>query len=76
MRSPMLTKYGFRIRTRIGFVVDHLMIVGRDALEARQKLRQIYRDCEILECVCHRDGVRTPIPNDENRVVQLAGFAD
>lgn len=53
MQSPTLTKYGFRIRTRVGFVVDKLMIHGRDHDDAQRKLRQIYRDCEILECVAH-----------------------
>jgi hypothetical protein len=28
--------------------VDNLLIPGRDAAEAERKLRQIYRDCEIL----------------------------
>lgn len=50
MNPPMLTKYGFRIRTRIGLVVDKLTIQGRDHDEAQRKLRQMYRDCEILEC--------------------------
>lgn len=57
MQSPILTKYGFRIRTRVGFVVDKLMIPGRDHDEAQRKLRQIYRDCEILECVAHNGAV-------------------
>jgi hypothetical protein len=48
MRAPLLMKYGFRIRTRVGLVVDNLLIPGRDAAEAERKLRQIYRDCEIL----------------------------
>lgn len=54
MRPPMITKYGFRIRTRVGLVVENLMIHGRDEGDAKEKLRQIYRDCEILECVCHQ----------------------
>lgn len=58
MRPPMITKYGFRIRTRVGLVVDNLMIHGRDESEAKEKLRQIYRDCEILECVCHQGVAR------------------
>ena len=66
MRSPPTTKYGFRIRTRVGLILDKLMIPGRDVEDAQRKLRQIYRDCEILECVCHRDGVSTP----------MAGFED
>lgn len=70
MHPPALTKYGFRIRTRIGLVVDNLMIHGRDEDEAQRKLRQMYRDCEILECVCHRGTVRTPVPSFE-RVIDL-----
>ncbi len=69
MRSPIVTKYGFRIRTRVGLVLDKLMIPGRDAGEARQKLRQIYRDCEILECTCHCNGVRTQVASDESAAV-------
>ena len=66
MHPPILTKYGFRIRTRVGLVIDRLMIHGRDEGEAQRKLRQIYRDCEILECVCHRGGVRTPVGSFED----------
>lgn len=68
MQAPAVTKYGFRIRTRIGMVVDNLMIPGRDEVEARRKLRQIYRDCEILDCVCVRGTVRTPVTSFEDVV--------
>lgn len=44
-----MMKYGFKIRTRAGMVVDNLMIPGRDQAEAERKLQQIYRYCEILE---------------------------
>ncbi|HEY3433208.1 MAG TPA: hypothetical protein VGK09_11725 [Rhodocyclaceae bacterium] len=70
MNPPVLTKYAFRIRTRVGMVVDHLMIHGRDEAEAQRKLRQMYRDCEILECICHRGTVRTPVSSYE-RVIDL-----
>lgn len=43
------TKFGFRIRTRHGLVVEHLMIHGRDEADAERKLRQIYQHCEVLE---------------------------
>jgi hypothetical protein len=66
MISPVLTKYAFRIRTRIGLVVDNLMIHGHDEADAQRKLRQIYRDCEILGCVCHRGSMRTPPANFED----------
>ncbi len=61
MLRPVLTKYGFRIRTRVGLVMNNLMIHGNNPAEARRKLRQMYRDCEIIECVCYRDGVRTVV---------------
>ena len=38
--------------------------------EAQRKLRQMYRDCEILECICHRGTVRTPVSSYE-RVIDL-----
>lgn len=52
--APAFTKYGFRIRTRVGLVVDNLMIHGRDESDAQRKLQQMYLGCEILECTCHR----------------------
>lgn len=61
MLAPALTKYGFRIRTRVGLVVDKLLIHGRDEAEARRKLFQMYRDCEVIECICHTGGVRRPV---------------
>lgn len=70
MRPPMLIKYGFRIRTRVGLVVDNLMIHGRDEAEAQRKLRQMYRDCEVIECVCHHGAARTPAANYE-QVINL-----
>lgn len=72
MHPLALTKYAFRIRTRQGLVVDNLMIHGRDENEAQRKLRQMYRDCEIIECVCHRGGVRTPVANLEEVMSLIA----
>jgi hypothetical protein len=43
------TKYGFRIRTRHGLLVEHLSIHGRDEADAEKKLRQMYQHCEIIE---------------------------
>lgn len=43
------TRYGFRIRTRQGTIVDKLVIHGRDEADAEKKLRQIYRHCEVIE---------------------------
>jgi len=45
-----MNKYGFRIRTRSGGLVDNLQVQARDRAEAEGKIIQIYRHCEILEC--------------------------
>lgn len=71
MQPLALTKYGFRIRTRVGLVVDKLMIHGRDHEDAQRKLRQMYRDCEILECIAHHGSVRTPINASAESVLRM-----
>ena len=70
MQTPMLTKYGFRIRTRVGLVVDNLLIPGRDAAEAERKLRQIYRDCEILARSCKQPAAKA-VPASYEDVIAL-----
>jgi hypothetical protein len=61
--SSTTQKYGFRIRTRQGFMVEHLTIHGRDEAEAERKLRQIYQHCEILERRTMRPaGMRLAVP--------------
>jgi len=45
-----MNKYGFKIRTRGGSVVENLQVQARDRAEAEEKIRQIYHHCEILEC--------------------------
>jgi DNA-directed RNA polymerase specialized sigma54-like protein len=45
-----MNKYGFKIRTRSGSVVENLQVQARDRAEADHKLNQVYRNCEILEC--------------------------
>ena len=44
-----MKKFGFRIRTRGGSLVDNLTIQGRDQEEAERKLRQVYHHCVVLE---------------------------
>ena len=44
-----MTKFGFRIQTRGGSVVENLVIHGRDREEAERKLRQVYHHCTVLE---------------------------
>lgn len=47
--SAEMRKFGFRIRTRGGSLVENLTIQGRDREEAERKLRQVYHHCEVLE---------------------------
>lgn len=49
--ATRMIKYGFRIRTRSGTVVDNLVFAARDPAEAERTVMQIYHHCEILECV-------------------------
>jgi hypothetical protein len=70
MQAPLLKKYGFRIKTRVGLVVDNLLIPGRDAAEAERKLRQIYRDCEILDRSCQQP-IAKAVPASYEDVIAL-----
>ncbi|MCZ7563612.1 MAG: hypothetical protein M5U08_07170 [Burkholderiales bacterium] len=62
LHTSTTTKYAFRIRTRTGLVVDHLMIHGRDVADAERKLAQMYRQCEVLDC-----RPQTPAPAPSGR---------
>ena len=44
-----LAKFGFKIKTRNGLIVDNLLLQARDQEEAERRLRQMYMGCEILE---------------------------
>ncbi len=54
MTSSAIIKYGFRIRTRTGLIVNNLLIHGRDEVDAERKLRQMYQHCRILQCTVHQ----------------------
>ena len=59
--SSAITKYGFRIRTRSGLIVDNLLIHGRDEVDAERKLRQMYQHGNILQCTVHRPAKSTEL---------------
>ena len=65
MSSSAIIKYGFRIRTRGGLIVDNLLIHGKDEIDAERKLRQMYQHCRILECIVH-------IPNRSRELAAAA----
>lgn len=45
-----MVKFGFKIKTRGGMIVENLAIAARDRAEAERKVNQIYHHCEILDC--------------------------
>ena len=49
MAAGASTKYGFRIRTRQGLLVERLSLYSRDESDAEKKLRQMYQHCEIID---------------------------
>ena len=49
MTAAGMSKFGFRIRTRHGLIVENLVIQGRDENDAERKLRQMYMHCNILD---------------------------
>lgn len=43
-------RYGFNIRTKHGQRVDNIMIMAATQNDAERRLRQMYYQCEIVEC--------------------------
>ncbi len=45
-----MLKYNFSVTTRNGQRVDNIQIQGADLQDAERKLRQMYRQCEVMNC--------------------------
>ena len=45
-----MQKFGFKIETRTGTVVDNLTLLAEDQARAEARLRQMYHHCRVLEC--------------------------
>ena len=45
-----MLRYGFTIRTRMGQRVENVSIIAASQLDAERRLRQMYVQCEIMEC--------------------------
>jgi hypothetical protein len=45
-----MLKFDFSVQTRGGQKIESILIAGRDQQDAERKLRQMYRDCEVLRC--------------------------
>ena len=70
-----MNKFGFRIKTRGGMLVDNLQVTARDRAEAERKIAQIYQRCEVIECV----ELRSPVKDeafDLESAINLIGRED
>lgn len=45
-----MIRYGFQIKTRTGQPVDNISIVAATQDDAIRRLRQMYHNCEIVDC--------------------------
>ncbi len=45
-----MIRYGFNIRTKHGQRVDNIMIMAATQDDAERRLRQMYYQCQIVEC--------------------------
>jgi hypothetical protein len=45
-----MIRYGFNIKTRTGQRVENISIMAGSQADAERRLRQMYHQCEILEC--------------------------
>ena len=48
MTNQRAEKYGFRVRTRNGAVVERVLISADSEEDARAKLAQMYQKCDVL----------------------------
>ena len=46
-----MNKYEFNLRTRAGQRVEKIIIQALDRETAEKRLRQMYMQCEVLDCV-------------------------
>jgi hypothetical protein len=44
-----MLKFDFSVKTRDGQKVESIQIQGKDVVDAERKLRQMYRNCEIIQ---------------------------
>ncbi len=45
-----MIRYGFTIRTRMGQRIENVSIIAGSQKDAERRLRQMYIQCDILEC--------------------------
>jgi hypothetical protein len=50
MTRTIMTKFDFSVKTRDGSKIVSVVIAAADQEGAERRLRQMYRDCEVLSC--------------------------
>ncbi len=45
-----MIRFGFNIKTRMGQRVENISIMAGSQRDAERRLRQMYHQCEILDC--------------------------
>jgi len=50
MTRTIMTKFDFSVKTRDGSKIVSVVIAAADQEDAERRLRQMYRDCEVLSC--------------------------
>jgi hypothetical protein len=45
-----MIRYGFTIRTRMGQKIESVSIIAPTQKDAERRLRQMYIQCDVLEC--------------------------
>ncbi len=45
-----MTRFGFTIRTKHGQRVESIQIMAASLADAERRLRQMYMQCEVVEC--------------------------
>ena len=72
-----MIKFGFKVKTRNGVVLDNLQVAARDRDEAERNIRQIYHNCEIIESAELRPTIREDALDLESMIalINRAGAA-
>lgn len=73
MPPVSFAKYVFRIRASTGALVENLVIAGRNEADAVRKLQQMYRHCEIIECLVQKEEMRTAATTFEDVAGLISG---
>lgn len=70
-----MIRYGFNIRTRTGQRVDNILIMAASQNDAERRLRQMYMQCQIVECKEHSVPRRVDTLDVEGVIGMISGSA-